>query len=150
MKRLKIIGILLSVILVTAGVYLYTSPDIAIIHAEYHPGYQSVYPPKCFIKYETKKYLISDVYIYKKKLLREYRLTGSEGFAVKKLSPLHQSEYRSGQKIILNYRQTFSEVKYNATTYHITAVKGDTIFSETSPGKMILFITKNQVKRTNK
>ncbi|WP_407477575.1 hypothetical protein [Elizabethkingia meningoseptica] len=150
MKRLKIVGILLSLTFVTTGVYIYTSPDIIIIHAEYNPGYQSVYPPECFIKYETKKYLISDVYIYKKKLLREYRFTGSEGFAVKKLSPLRQSEYNSGQKIILNYQQSLSEVKYNATLYHITAVKEDTIFSETSPGKMVLFITKNQIKRTNK
>ncbi|WP_407481960.1 hypothetical protein [Elizabethkingia meningoseptica] len=141
MKLIKIVGILLPVILVNTGVYIYTCPDITIIHAEYNPEYQSVYPPECFIKYETKKYLISDVYIYKKKLLREYRFTGSEGFAVKKLSPLHPGEYSSGQKIILNYRQTLSEVNYNATIYHITAVKGDTIFSETSPGKMILFIT---------
>ena len=143
MKLLKVTGIFIAVTILLAVVFIkFTQSDLKVIRAEYASGYSSVYPPECFIQNENKRYLITNIDIYQQKFLRECWSVGSEGFAIKKLIPLHWSEYSDDQKIVLNYNQSDSKIEYNGSEYNISRQKDDSVFSKITTNKIIIFIRK--------
>lgn len=141
MKWLKTSGILLFLLILSViGILTFTKPGLTFISAEYNPRYESVYPPDCFVKFENKKYLITQVCKYRYHFLREYQFTGSEGFATVKFAPFYGNSYSNDQKMILCYSRSGSQINYNSRQYRVTGLKKDTIISKTGPDTMVMFI----------
>ncbi|MDR6369593.1 hypothetical protein J2795_000170 [Chryseobacterium bernardetii] len=139
MKFLKILSLL---IIIFIGILISTKLKLTVESAEYNANYENIYPPKCFIKFENKKYLIKQRYKYRYKILSEYWFVASEGFAVQKFEFPFEMNYSNDQKkyILLKYSENEEFIKFNSQKYKITEKRNDTIISKIADDKLIIFI----------
>ncbi|UHO38900.1 hypothetical protein H5J24_01570 [Chryseobacterium capnotolerans] len=139
---MKFFKTLFLLIIIFAGILISTKLKLTVESAEFNANYENMYPPNCFIKFENKKYLITQKYKYKYKILSEYWFVASEGFAVQKFQFPFEMNYSNDQKgdIILKYFENEEFIKFNSRKYNITEKRNDTIISKTADGKLIIFI----------
>ncbi|EFK36359.1 Uncharacterised protein [Chryseobacterium gleum] len=139
---MKYFKILFLLIIIFAGILISTKLKLTIESAEYNTNYKNIYPPNCFIKFENKKYLIKQIYKYKYKILCEYWVVASEGFAVQKFEFPFEMNYNNDQKksFLLKYSENKEFIKFNSRKYKITEKRNDTIISKTADNKLIVFI----------
>ncbi|MDH5035537.1 hypothetical protein [Chryseobacterium cucumeris] len=139
---MKYFKILFLLIIIFTGILLSTKLKLTVGNAEYDANYENIYPPKCFIKFENKKYLIKQIYKYKYKILSEYWFVASEGFAVQKFEFPFEMNYNNDQKksILLKYSENEKFIKINSRKYKITEKRNDTIISKIGVDKLIIFI----------
>lgn len=143
MKFLKILLIsTTTLILIIAGILVFTKTKLTVGNAEFNSNYEYIYPPNCFIKFENKKYLIREIYKYNYKILNEYRSIGTEGFAVQKIEIPFEMNYNSKHKthFFLKYSANSKFIEFDSQKYKITEKRNDTIISKINDKKIIIFI----------
>lgn len=131
--RIKFTKTILLILALGFILYLFFSKlNLTVIKAEYHKNYESIYPSKCFVKFENRKYLIRNIYKYHFKILIENWSVGMEDFAVKKSI--------GKENPLLKFQKSDSKIGYNSHEYKISEVRKDTVISKINDDEIMIFV----------
>jgi|GEM_PF-2506659 len=140
MKR-KLIFISLIILVIISPVFIFLKKDYQVINAEYNIENTNYYPPDCYIKFENKKFLTTNRWIYKWNILIKRIVPAGESILAYRFD-FFENYYSLDEKgfRLLQLKKKNDSVEYNNKLYKIDRRSGDSLFSKINENKIIIFI----------